>query len=97
MSSKRCFDSLTKVWPSPAMSVVYNVFYNLAKLVARCFFSMRIVHPERMIEEGPLILAINHSSYFDPPLAGICSRRPSIISLERTYSSGPSWAHCFRR
>ena len=31
--------------------------------------------PERMIEEGPLILAVNHSSYFDPPLAGICSRR----------------------
>jgi 1-acyl-sn-glycerol-3-phosphate acyltransferase len=57
------------------MSVVYNVFYNLAKFVARCFFSMRIVHPERMIEEGPLILAVNHSSYFDPPLAGICSRR----------------------
>ena len=28
-----------------------------------------------MIEEGPLILAVNHSSYFDPPLAGICSRR----------------------
>ena len=39
------------------------------------FLSLRVVHPERMIEEGPLILAVNHSSYFDPPLAGICSRR----------------------
>ncbi len=57
------------------MSIVYNIFYNLAKLFARFFFSMRIVHPERMVEEGPLILAVNHSSYFDPPLAGICSRR----------------------
>ena len=57
------------------MSLVYNVFYNLAKLIARCLFSMRVVHAERMIEEGPLILAVNHSSYFDPPLAGICSRR----------------------
>jgi 1-acyl-sn-glycerol-3-phosphate acyltransferase len=57
------------------MSIVYNIFYNLAKLFARCFFSMRIIHPERMVEEGPLILAVNHSSYFDPPLAGICSRR----------------------
>src|SRR5215510_7140299 len=57
------------------MSLVYNIFYNLAKLIARCFFSMRVVHAERMIEEGPLILAVNHSSYFDPPLAGICSRR----------------------
>ena len=59
----------------PAMSIVYNIFYNFVKFVARCFFSMRVIHPERMIEEGPLILAVNHSSYFDPPLAGICSRR----------------------
>lgn len=57
------------------MSIVYNIFYNLAKFIARCFFSMQVVHPERMIEEGPLILAVNHSSYFDPPLAGICSHR----------------------
>lgn len=57
------------------MSIVYNIFYNLAKIIARLFFSMRVVNPERMIEEGPLILAVNHASYFDPPLAGICSRR----------------------
>jgi 1-acyl-sn-glycerol-3-phosphate acyltransferase len=57
------------------MTLVYNVFYNLAKLIAWCFFSLRVVHPERMIEQGPLLLAVNHSSYFDPPLVGICSRR----------------------
>lgn len=57
------------------MTLVYCIFYNLAKLLAKTLFRMRVVHPERMIEEGPLILAVNHSSYFDPPLAGICSRR----------------------
>lgn len=57
------------------MNIVYNIFYNLAKLFARFAFSLRVVHPERMIERGPLILAVNHASYFDPPLAGICSRR----------------------
>ncbi|MEX1118281.1 MAG: lysophospholipid acyltransferase family protein, partial [Terrimicrobiaceae bacterium] len=57
------------------MNVVYNIFYNLAKFVARLAFSMKVIHPERMIESGPLILAVNHASYFDPPLAGICSRR----------------------
>ncbi len=57
------------------MTLVYCIFYNLAKLLAKTFFRMRVVHPERMIEEGPLILAVNHSSYFDPPLAGICSKR----------------------
>jgi 1-acyl-sn-glycerol-3-phosphate acyltransferase len=57
------------------MTIVYNIFYNLAKLLASLFLSFRVVHPERMIESGPLILAVNHQSYFDPPLAGICSRR----------------------
>jgi 1-acyl-sn-glycerol-3-phosphate acyltransferase len=57
------------------MTFVYNIFYNLAKVIARCFFSLRVVHANRMIEEGPLILAVNHSSFFDPPLVGICSRR----------------------
>ena len=69
------------------MSLVYNIFYNLAKLLARCFFSMRVVHAERMIEEGPLILAVNHSSYFDPPLAGICSRR-AVYYLARKNLAG---------
>ncbi|PTX95931.1 1-acyl-sn-glycerol-3-phosphate acyltransferase [Spartobacteria bacterium LR76] len=57
------------------MTLVYCIFYNLAKILAKTLFRMRVVHPERMIEEGPLILAVNHSSYFDPPLAGICSKR----------------------
>ncbi|MBN8712333.1 MAG: hypothetical protein BGO12_22345 [Verrucomicrobia bacterium 61-8] len=57
------------------MTLVYCIFYNLAKLLAKTLFRMRVVHPERMIEEGPLILAVNHSSYFDPPLAGTCSKR----------------------
>jgi len=57
------------------MTLVYNIFYNLSKIFAKTFYSMKVIHPERMIEEGPLILAVNHSSYFDPPLAGICSKR----------------------
>ncbi len=65
------------------MTLVYCIFYNLAKLLAKTLFRMRVVHPERMIEEGPLILAVNHSSYFDPPLAGICSKRPCITSPAR--------------
>ena len=57
------------------MSFTYYFWYTLSKITARFFFGFRIVHPERMVEEGPLILASNHQSYFDPPLIGICSRR----------------------
>jgi 1-acyl-sn-glycerol-3-phosphate acyltransferase len=77
------------------MSIVYNVFYNLAKFFARCFFSLRIVHPKRMIEEGPLILAVNHSSYFDPPLAGICSRRAVYYLARKNLLEWPFFGPLF--
>jgi len=57
------------------MTIVYNLFYTLAKVLAKLFFRYRVQHPERIPEEGGLILAVNHQSYFDPPLAGIACRR----------------------
>jgi 1-acyl-sn-glycerol-3-phosphate acyltransferase len=77
------------------MTLTYNIFYNLAKLLARVFFRMRVVHPERMIESGPLILAVNHTSYFDPPLAGICSRRGVYFLARKTLLKWPFFGPLF--
>lgn len=77
------------------MTVIYNIFYNLAKLIARLVFQLRVVHPERMIESGPLILAVNHSSYFDPPLAGICSRRGVYYLARKSLLKWPFFGPLF--
>lgn len=77
------------------MTLVYCIFYNLAKLLAKTLFRMRVVHPERMIEEGPLILAVNHSSYFDPPLAGICSRRAVYYLARKSLLKWPFFGPLF--
>lgn len=77
------------------MTIVYNIFYNLAKLLARFLFSMKVVHPERMVEQGPLIIAVNHSSYFDPPLAGICSRRGVYYLARKTLLKWPFFGPLF--
>ena len=77
------------------MTLTYNIFYNLAKLLARVFFRMRVVHPERMIESGPLILAVNHTSFFDPPLAGICSRRGVYYLARKTILKWPFFGPLF--
>jgi 1-acyl-sn-glycerol-3-phosphate acyltransferase len=66
------------------MSFTYYFWYTLSKIVARFFFSFKVIHPERMVEEGPLILASNHQSYFDPPLVGICSRRGVYYLARKT-------------
>jgi 1-acyl-sn-glycerol-3-phosphate acyltransferase len=77
------------------MTKTYRIFYTLAKILARVFFRMRVVHPERMIESGPLILAVNHSSFFDPPLAGICSRRAVYFLARKTLLQWPFFGPLF--
>ena len=71
------------------MNFTHYFFYTLSKIIARAFFDYRVIHPERMIESGPLILAMNHQSYFDPPLAGICSRRGVYYLARKTLFSIP--------
>jgi 1-acyl-sn-glycerol-3-phosphate acyltransferase len=60
----------------------YFTIYHLTRLVARVLFRFRVIHPERVIQEGPVILAMNHESYLDPPFAGIACRR-AIYFLAR--------------
>lgn len=57
------------------MTIVYNICANLARLLSNLLFHRKVVHRERIIEEGPLIIAVNHTSYVDPPLAGISYKR----------------------
>ncbi len=64
------------------MNPYYWFCYHLVRLLGRIFFRLRIVHRERMINHGPVILAANHASYLDPPFAGIASDR-AIYFLAR--------------
>jgi 1-acyl-sn-glycerol-3-phosphate acyltransferase len=55
-------------------------FYDFAKVVCRVLLGVvwryRAVGAERVPRYGPLILASNHVSYFDPPALGIGLPRP---------------------
>src|ERR1700758_4204659 len=57
------------------MNFYYWLGYHLSRLLAQLFFGFRIIHRERVIQTGPVIVAMNHQSFFDPPLAGnACDR-----------------------
>src|SRR5215471_8052702 len=71
------------------MNIYYWLGYNLSRLVARVFFRFRVIHPERMIQSGPVILAMNHQSYLDPPLAGITCDRAIYFLARRTLLNVP--------
>jgi 1-acyl-sn-glycerol-3-phosphate acyltransferase len=62
----------------------YVVGYNLSRWLAQIFFRYRVIHPERVIQDGPVILAMNHQSYLDPPLAGIACRRAIYFLARKT-------------
>jgi 1-acyl-sn-glycerol-3-phosphate acyltransferase len=71
------------------MNPYYWFCYNLIKLVGRICFRLRIVHRERMINHGPVILAANHQSFLDPPFAGSASDRGIYFLTRKSLLDGP--------
>src|SRR5215216_5662052 len=71
------------------MSLYYWLGYHLSRLIGRLCFRLRVIHRERMIQSGPVILAMNHQSYLDPPLAGTASDRAIYFLARRTLLDVP--------
>lgn len=64
--------------------------YDLAKYSFRAAFGtawrMRVYGGENLPKDGPLIIACNHVSYFDPPVLGAASpRRISYMAKEELF------------
>src|SRR5215471_17132341 len=71
------------------MNFYYWAGYYLSRLAGRLFFRFRVIHRERMIRSGPVILAMNHQSYLDPPLAGTTCDRAIYFLARRTLLDVP--------
>ena len=71
------------------MNPYYWVGYHFSRLLARLFYGFRIVHRERVIQTGPVILAMNHQSFFDPPLAGNACDRAIYFMAKRSLMDVP--------
>lgn len=71
------------------MNLYYWLGYHLSRVLAQIFYGFRIVHRERMIQTGPVIIAMNHQSFFDPPLAGNACDRPIYFLAKRSLMNVP--------
>jgi 1-acyl-sn-glycerol-3-phosphate acyltransferase len=71
------------------MNPYYWIGYNLSRLLGRLLFRFRILHRERMIQSGPVIVAMNHQSFFDPPLAGNACDRSIYFLAKKSLMNVP--------
>ena len=67
------------------------VFYDFSKVfvrsMARTIWRARVYGTQNVPAAGPLIVACNHLSYFDPPVLGcLCPRRLSYIAKKELFA-----------
>jgi 1-acyl-sn-glycerol-3-phosphate acyltransferase len=67
----------------------YRFGYITSQILGKLLFSFKVVHRERIIEKGGCILAMNHESYLDPPLAGIACHRELFYLARKTLLKWP--------
>ena len=67
----------------------YRTGYGLTWLLGRLLFRFRVIHRERVPQTGPLIIAMNHQSYLDPPLAGVAAKREVYFLARKTLLAVP--------
>jgi 1-acyl-sn-glycerol-3-phosphate acyltransferase len=71
------------------MNFYYWLGYHLSRLLAKLFYGFRIIHRERVIQTGPVILATNHQSFLDPPLAGNAADRAIFFLAKKSLMEVP--------
>jgi len=80
------------------MSSIFYAFSKVtATLVLRTLWRMRVVGSERVPCEGPLIVAANHVSYFDPPVLGCALPRPLHFMAKKELFDIPLLGALIRR
>ncbi len=71
------------------MNPVYRLCHSMAKTLARAALGFRVIHPERLIENGPALICSNHVSFFDPPLVSISFQKEIHFLARHTLYSNP--------
>ena len=71
------------------MNFYYWIGYHLSRILAQIFYRFRILHRERMIQSGPVIVAMNHQSFFDPPLGGNACDRAIYFLAKKSLMKNP--------
>jgi 1-acyl-sn-glycerol-3-phosphate acyltransferase len=81
----------------PPMNPTYWFFLRLAQIIARTCFSLEVIGRENFPGPGGHLLAMNHQSYLDPPLAAIACPYPIHFLARKTLLKWPLLGPIFPR
>ena len=79
------------------MNPTYWFFLRLAHIIAKTCFSLEVIGRENMPPAGGHLLAMNHQSYLDPPLAALASPYPIHFLARKTLMKWPLLGPIFPR
>jgi len=65
-------------------SLAYKFFHCLFKIILKTFYRFKVFGVENIPQEGPIILAANHTSFLDPPVIGVAMPRPVHFMARHT-------------
>lgn len=70
------------------MKTIYWFCHILWKMCFVCFFSYRVIGKEKLVTDGPVLIASNHESFLDPPLVGIAYDKEIYYLARKTLFRG---------
>lgn len=79
------------------MNWIYTIGWTLSRFVARVGLGMQAQGLENLPPEGPVIVAVNHQSYLDPPLVGSMIRRELHFFAKKELFDIPMLSGLFRK
>lgn len=60
----------------------------------RGLFGMRVLNPENLVEQGPVLIASNHQSFLDPPLIGnLYQDQMSYLARKTLFRGFGAWLY----
>ena len=72
------------------MKTTYWIGHTIFRAAAKAFFRYQVVGRDKLIQEGPVLIASNHESFLDPPLVGVAWEDSVYYLARKTLFKGPT-------
>ena len=72
------------------MKTTYWIGHTIFRAAAKAFFRYQVVGRDKLVHDGPVLIASNHESFLDPPLVGIAYDEAVYYLARKTLFKGPT-------